>query len=322
MSHKLVDLNRLDPEVFSNLIEEVLPEYFPEDNGKFITLLKEYYEWMDSDASHNFNETINQSIRARDIRSADTIYLDQIIGEIGNGLTQSSFFDNPRLMGRLLADYYRVKGTKIGTERFFKAFFNETALIEYPKENIFTVGEDKIGYESIRFIQDNKQYQVFSILIKLGLNVNDYEALYKKFAHPAGFHFTGVVQTQTRTDLGLEVTSVDFTDSAETTADILKVVGETNIGLSSTFEPMTAIIEDSAGTVFRSALTEKITEYQNLTISDLENFYGDLKTFVNPNSFTFDDSSAKPRPDISMTFETMDNDFFTRSGSDSVYWYK
>lgn len=313
MSHSLIDLQRLVPELFSKDVREALPEYFSEDNEKLVQLLEEYYDWMDSSTQFNFPELIRGITASRDIQSANTKYLDQIIAEIGNGLTQSSFFDNPRLMGRLLGDFYRVKGTKVGTEGFFRAFYNEDVIIEYPKENIFIVGEDKIGYESIRFIQDGRVYQVFSILLKLGLNTRDYETLYKKFAHPAGFHFLGVIQTQTEVDLGLDAFTVDFTDSAELFQRI-SFTEEASIVLRSINEPVTGIINNN-----KVSLNELISEYQNITFSDLYNFYGDIDTWYQANSFTFDDSSAKPRPDMSMTFETMDNDWATRIGSDSAY---
>jgi hypothetical protein len=314
--------NRTVVDLFSPDIKEVLPEYFVEDNEKLIQLLQEYYNWMDSSADHNFPDIITGILTSRDIHSVDEKYLDQIINEIGNGLTQSSFFDNPRLMGRLLGDFYRVKGTRVGTEGFFRAFFGEDVIIEYPKENIFVVGEDKIGYESIRFIQDDKQYQVFSILLKLGLSTVDYETLYKKFAHPAGYHFLGVIQTQTSVELGpnntgLSAFTVDFTDSAEL-YNLVGFTSETNLTLGSVFEPMTALFDSGSG-YHRASLVERLSKYMNLSLTQLNNFYGDIDTWVEPNSFTFDDSSAYPRPDVSMTTETMDNDWFTRIGSDSVY---
>lgn len=319
MSHSLKDIQRLAPELFSQNVEEVLPEYFAADNEKLIKFLNEYYDFMDSSSTYNFPEIINQALTSRDIQSVDTRYLDQIIAEIGNGLTQSSFFDEPRLMGRLLGDYYRVKGTKVGTEGFFKAFFNEDVIIEYPKENIFVVGEDKIGYESIRFIQNDKQYQIFSILLKLGLNTQDYETLYKKFAHPAGFHFLGVIQTQTEIDLGLDAFTVDFTDSAELFERVF-FTNSTALSLRTGFNAMTAIIDSTPGSPsHRVSLNELVQEYQNMTFAQLYNFYGTIENWYETNSFTFDDSSAKPRPDMSMTFETMDNDWFTRIGSDSAY---
>ena len=163
MSHSLIDLQRLVPELFTEDVKEALPEFFTEDNEKLVNLLEEYYDWMDSSTQFNFPDLIRGITMSRDIQSANTKYLDQIIAEIGNGLTQSSFFDNPRLMTSLLSRFYRVKGSLSSVEGFFRGFFGEEVNVEYPKNNMFIVGESEIGYESLKFIQNNALYQIFSI---------------------------------------------------------------------------------------------------------------------------------------------------------------
>ena len=42
MSHTLKDLNRRNPTLRTSKVNEILPEYFQEDNSKLISLLKEY----------------------------------------------------------------------------------------------------------------------------------------------------------------------------------------------------------------------------------------------------------------------------------------
>jgi hypothetical protein len=56
----------------------------------------------------------------------------------------------------------------------------------------------------------------------------------------------------------------------------------------------------------------------DLTAADWVTYYDDIKTLLNPNSFTMDDSANSGRPDLAMTIETLDNDFFTRLSSDSA----
>ena len=182
--------------------QEVLPSYFETDNAKLIDFLDAYYEFLDSDGQHGFGRQIRESLFARDIAETSTANLDEIIKEIGDGLQASSFFEQPRLMAKLLASFYRSKGTLVSAEGFFRGFFNEEATIEYPKSQIFIVGQDNIGFDSQKFIQDNKLYQIFSVLV-VGISTQDYEVLYKKFVHPAGFHFAGQVVSQTEASCSL-----------------------------------------------------------------------------------------------------------------------
>lgn len=317
MSHDLRDPSRRDIQLFSSQIEEVLPEYFSGDNALVVDFLKHYYNFLDEDGQHNFGDDIYNALSNRDVISADRDYLDQIFGELADGLNSSSFKADPRLVAQLLADLFRKKGTRYSAERFFRAFFNEEVTVEYPKDNIFYVGESKIGAESVRFLINNKEYQTFSILLKLGIPTFNYETLYKKFIHPAGFYFVGVIQTQTDVNITTEAFGQGVIDSAERTVLISEAEALTVV---SGFGDLTGLMDSADGiTQRRITLIERINEYKTLTFTDLYNFYGDIATWYTPNSFTFDDSSAKPRPDMSMTFETMDNSWFTRVGSDSSY---
>ena len=60
------------------------------------------------------------------------------------------------------------------------------------------------------------------------------------------------------------------------------------------------------------------------TLTRWEKFYGAIDSIATPNSFTFDDSDRPASQDsgghdMSMTFETMDNEIFTTYLSDSAY---
>ena len=62
MAITTVDKNRRDPTLFTSKVNQVLPEYFQEDNSKLISLLQEYYKTLDSDTG-----TINFSEKIRDV---------------------------------------------------------------------------------------------------------------------------------------------------------------------------------------------------------------------------------------------------------------
>ena len=317
------DFNRREKSFATSKVKDVLPEYYLADNPKLVSFLETYYEFLDSDVSGDFKSQINDLFLSRDIGQTNLDNLDRLINEIGNGLQVASFFQQPRLMARLLGQFYRSKGSLVSAEGFFRAFFNEEVTIEYPKRQMLTINDadnnfldHQIGFESQKFIQDNRLYQVFSILIKSGLSVIDYENLYKQFVHPAGFYFAGevlAVGTALASAIGTGVSAID--SGAPATIFVSEVVDSANPG----FFELTALL-DSAGDVVRSTFTDTIDRYQSIPINVLAGMYGDVNQIFNPNSFTFDaESDGISVPDMSMDVETMDNTIFTRYLSDSTY---
>ena len=317
-----IDKNRRDPVLKRAEVNTTLPEWFQADNPKFISFLERYEQFLDSDqGKFNFHQKVQDVFAARDIPDTDEDFLDQIIGEIGAGLTQSSFFDKPRLMARLLGNFYQQKGTKPSAEGFFRGFFGEEVDVVYPKRDILIVGEDRIGFDDQKRIQDNKQFQVLSILIKSGISVSDYELLYKKFVHPAGFHFAGEVVLSSTATLEFVLDSHNPL-AVEETNPIFAPDVPASFAMATPFAEHTATADSSDGTTFRIDLRQQELFYytvdSDLSAGNWVTYYDDIKTLLNPNSFTFDDSANSGRPDFAMTIETMDNDFFTRISSDSA----
>jgi hypothetical protein len=56
-------------------------------------------------------------------------------------------------------------------EGFFRAFYGEQPEIVYPKNNLFIVGESKVGPESLKYIQNGALYQVLSVLVRSGVPI-------------------------------------------------------------------------------------------------------------------------------------------------------
>lgn len=321
MTHKIQDLNRRNLSFSKSKVREVLPEYFAESYPNIITFLEKYYEYLEANNDDSFKRQVNQLFVLRDPDQVDLDKLDYILQEIGNGLKSSSFFDNSRLMTQLLSRFYRVKGSRSSIEGFFRGFFGQEVNIEYPKKNMFIVGESQIGYESLRFIQDNALYQIFSLLIKSSLSTSTYNDLYLKFVHPAGFYFAGQVEIEGQKDFTLASFSEDPTDIVE--APIY--LSQASISTGTAFTQLTGLLDSGATEdAYRTQFETPISQYQALTSSQLENYYSSITQLFTPNSFTFDDSDSRDSasaatPDFSLALETMDNDMFTRYLSDSTY---
>ena len=238
MTHLLEDRNRRDLSFQSSRVQDLLPEYAQGDYPNLVAFLEAYYDYMSGTQSHSFDTEIHNIFSLRDTSQTELKYLDLLLSEIGNGLTVSSFFQQPRLMSKLLSSFYRSKGSLLSIEGFFRGFFNEEVSIEYPKDQIFIVGESEIGYESLRFIINDELYQTFSILIKVGLPVSEYETLYKKFVHPAGFFFQGQVVTEGVASLAILAVGENPLEVDES----ITLVGEALATPSAPFDPLSGVV--------------------------------------------------------------------------------
>ena len=196
---------RLNTRFHTSEVTQLLPEIMAEMYPKLVAFLEAYYEYSGEGNPGSFEHQIKTLFDIRDITSTTLEALDLILSEVGNGLQNTSFAQNPRLMIKLISDFYRAKGSQISAEQFFKSFFAEDIEISYPKKDIFILNESKIGPAGLKVITDGRKYQVFSVLIKTGLSFSDYETLYRKFVHPAGFYLAAEVVTQSEASVQLGV---------------------------------------------------------------------------------------------------------------------
>jgi len=279
---------RLDTRFHTNGIEKVLPEFFATDYPNLAKFLHGYYEHSGEENVDSFDHQIKNIFNIRDITSTTIEAIDLILGEVGDGLEHTSFAQNPRLMVKLISDFYRAKGTQISVEQFFKSFFAEDVEISYPKNNVFILNDSKIGSESLKYITDNRRYQIFSINIKTGLSFSDYEALYRKFVHPAGFYLSADVVTQS--EAFIRVSSGDTIDPLETPNYPLLMGASVSTG--TTFNPaLTTLIEtDSAdvGIILNSNIL--MSNYENESFQSLlddgHQTIGDLASIQNPETLS------------------------------------
>ena len=317
MINAVEDLDRRNLSFSKSKVREVLPEYFEESYPNLVLFLEKYYEYLEGENRQSFKTQINSLFVSRDPEQTSVDNLDFLIEEFGNGLKSSAFFDNPRLMTSLLAKFYRVKGSLASIEGFFRGFFGENVVVEYPKQSLFTVGDSKVGYDSLKFIQDNALYQTFSLLIKTPFSTADWRDLYLKFVHPAGFYYQGQVITQTEKAFGL--TSISENPLAIPVTPLV-LSSEGFITLGTVFTETTALWDSNNDAIndYRFNVSQPLGSYSLLTTDKLDGFYSTISELVIPNSFTFDDSDIT-RPDFSLALETMDNDMFTRYLSGSAY---
>ena len=310
------DFNRRNINLHGNLVKEVLPEYFQTEYPSLVAFLEGYYEYVDSDETTSI---INDLFTIRDIEHASVNQLDQIFKEIAGGASRD-YFQNPREALRMFANFYRVKGSRYSDEGFFRAFFQETVEIEFPKKDMFIVSESVIGSESLKFIQNNALYQVFSILVRSSIPIVRWRDLYRQFVHPAGFFIGGEVVLELTPGENL-FGAGDMPEVVALSPDQLAITVEGQAAAvfgQSSFEVLGRIPDglDSDTQETRTRIGIDISRYATMPVSELIASYGRIAPspdgILDPNSPTFDEDSGRIPGVIrfSNTVETIDFDRF------------
>ena len=269
-------------------VKEILPEFYQSEYPKLISFLETYYDYTNEDKSATFDDKINNVFGIRDITSTDLKSLDYLLQEIGNGIDHTIFpkegrEERARLAPRLLANLYRSKGTEVSAEQFFRMFFNEEVEVTYPKNNIFYLndkpGNSLIGPESVKFITDNRRFQIFSILLKTSLSFSDYEDLYKKFIHPAGFYLAADVATKGSSSID---TTGEGTNPLETPYVFIET--EAHASCAPEYSLLTMRETDAVDETFILSSEKLLTGYSGMTLERLNDLYGSIAEWGSPRS--------------------------------------
>ena len=307
----LRDIGRRNIDFQRDLVKEVLPEFYAADYPNLIEFLEKYYENLDSDG--NFSRKIHDLFGTRDIQQTAQENLTYIEDELLLGQNYLEGWLNSRQAALLSNNFYRSKGTKYSIERFFRAFYGQDPVVEYGKNYVFTVGQDIVGPSSGKYLINDKVYQFWGILIKVGLPSSEWLELYKLFAHPAGMYVGSEVQLVSVNgdisfgNMPIAIASVDvpvFSGLATITPFV--------------FTDITGIdINDSAGNSYRYSLDTTVIQISNKLadqtvgfLDSAEPFYKNFKDLTKAASPTFDEDSngAGSSMRMSSEFVTFDLD--------------
>ena len=195
------------------------------------------------------------------------------------------------------------------------------APFDYRPKLYIDENASKIGYESQKFITDNKLYQVYSILIKSSIPFSEWEESYKAFVHPAGLyignelHISSIVNNEPNS----------FIDDPEIPP--LNINSTVTLDLNPVTD-ITGLIPNSNNETIRILLPGSVDYYNNyygldtyeVTLDQLNNTYDTLEEFALVTSKTFDEGtpgSGTVWPNTSAYFSqdaqglsTLDEDFY------------
>lgn len=318
--------NRTDINLFRSEIDQVIPEYFAEDYPNIKKLFDAYYEYMDS--ADNPSGQIQRLFSSRDATQVPTKLLQYLEDELLLGQAYFGGFLNKREAIKFSNTLYRSKGTKYSIEQFFRGFYGIDPTIIYPKENIFKVGPaidygldsinsagqqikeaaSVIGPESRKFITDDKLYQIMSVLIRIGLPLNEWVEAYKLFVHPGGVYLGSELLLELVNEIGLTIDQDEIGDPIEE-----QVVDEDQAGLDiEAFSSITMLNADSATGIRRQTTEQSFSQLYDYTFQDVGGI--SQTTVLGMSEPTMDDSTTATTIESTLTAGiTMDNDLDSAS---------
>jgi len=300
-------------------VEQVLPDYFKAEYPKVIKLLEAYNQFEDSDQSPA--RLVHDVITSRDITANDLSLLSFIEDELLLGQSYFEGFTNKRAAAKFSNTLYRSKGTLYSIQQFFRTFFGITPDVRYTKEDRFMVGEtdSRIGFDSQKFLTDDKLYQVFAILIKADIPVDRWREAYKLFVHPAGMYFGGQVLLEATGSFNFGI----MPDFEIVNIDPV-VQGEASLGTPLTITDLTGEVDSDGRGAYgklRIDLPGSVEEIQNISIDEINQNYRSISELVGTSSPSADGDSSTNVADFSQdraVFDTMDEVKYTYYDSDSA----
>jgi len=182
-------------------VEALLPEDLRANSEKLITLLEDYYKYMN--IGFNPSYELNNIAQERDIDTAEH-YLNQIQKEIAVTIPRAITTDRVKLYKNLVK-YYNIRGSTESIQVFFRILLNDEVEIYYPKKDLLIPSDGKWDPISNTFmntdgflsdknkLQDSYFYQKFSYVIRTGNNVSVWKDVFSKLVHPSGFIFFGEI---------------------------------------------------------------------------------------------------------------------------------
>ena len=147
----------------------------------------------------------------------------------------------------------------------------------------------KIGFESQKYLTNDKLYQTFALLVKTDLSTSEWIQPYKLFAHPAGMYIGSEVQIVSVVEDTMTAPNVVLEPPPPIAVHSTASFGDTGV------TDITAIVDDiyidSDGVYSRiNAELTSIEDFSLEQIQTINNQYSSLREAQIASSPTFDDS--------------------------------
>lgn len=162
----------------------LFPGYLRENpETKIIELIRYYYEYLNSKDNPSYE--LENLIHNHDIDEMSDKYLTAIQLQIAKSVPNSVTLDKRRLF-KIIAQYYKTRGSEESIHIFFRIFFNEFVTIFYPSSLLFHTSDDQSESSSRFRLQDGERWQKYSYEIRTTNDPTQWKESFVKFVHPAG----------------------------------------------------------------------------------------------------------------------------------------
>lgn len=125
-------------ELIFPLVKAHFPDFYQDEGPRFISFVKEYYRWMETEG-----EALNASRNLLDYRNIDSTSSDFIKyfkNKYLSGVPLSTEA-NTQLVIKHALDIYKSKGTERGVQLLIQGLFNEESRVVFPGQDIFKTSD-------------------------------------------------------------------------------------------------------------------------------------------------------------------------------------
>jgi hypothetical protein len=162
----------------------LFPGYVQENSeAKIVQMIRHYYEYLNSKDNPSYE--LENLISNHDIDEMSDKYLTAIELQIAKSVPNSVTLDKRRLF-KIIAQYYKTRGSEESIHIFFRIFFNEFVTIFYPSSELFHTSDNQSESSTNFRLQDGDRWQKYSYEIRTLNNPSQWKDSFLKFVHPAG----------------------------------------------------------------------------------------------------------------------------------------
>lgn len=163
--------------------ETLFPSYVRESGFEIVRLIKLYYDYLNSEGMPSYE--INRMVANHDIDEMSDKYLTAIQLQIAKSVPESVSLDKRRLY-KIIAQYYKTRGSEQSVVAFFRIFFDELISVFYPSALLFNTSADKSKTSARYVLQDGEYWQRYSYELRTQNDSSLWRDAFLKFVHPAG----------------------------------------------------------------------------------------------------------------------------------------
>ena len=158
-------INRRDRNIFSDVLNDNLPEFIRQDHRTFVAFLETYYKWLESDGNHYFAPQSASGLLDIDYTVDEFVeyFKNQYMADFPKQLAIDTETDKPideRGLIKRIRDFYQSKGTKKSIVTLFQILFDAYSEIYEPQSDILAPSDGKwIQPTIIRVTNGIKDYR-------------------------------------------------------------------------------------------------------------------------------------------------------------------